>query len=345
VRSRARARTASAGCAVALVAMVALSACSGSDEKPPPRWLAPPPAASSGSCGTFRIAYDPSNGYEASAFIVGTLAARELGCDVEYVRTTSRNAWNLVADGEADTYLDAYGNQDLRAVLGVGGEPTGDQSTQPPSTPKVNIVGPNGIKGGVDLLAPAFMGDRGLSSAQDLDDVARIGWGATTPAITTTPELVRLAHTIVKSLRLDYIVRDSVDISGRRGMRYLLPQPRIDDSHGSPNLYLVEAPQTLLGDAVGQQVVDLPESSADSCVPNRRATMCSLANFKYLKIVNAEFARSGSPAYALVYHYELSSEDAATVEELVRLSGYNVGAVDVASWINTHKEAWRAWLR
>jgi glycine betaine/proline transport system substrate-binding protein len=339
---RARTRVAAAGL---VVAAVALAACSGSGKQAPPRSSAPPPATSSGECGTFRIAYDPSNGYEASAFIVGTIAKRELGCDVEYVRTTSRNAWMLVADGEADTYLDAYGNQDLRAVLGVGGEPTDDQSSAPLVEPTVNIVGPNGITGGVDLLAPAFMGDRGLDSAQDLGDPTRIGWGVTTPAITTTPELVRLARSIVNSLRLDYVVRDSVETHGRRGMRYLLDQPRTDDSRRIPSLSLVEAPQPLLGDGVGRHVVDLPESAADGCVPNQRTTLCSLRTFKYLKIVNADFARSGSPAYALVYHYELSTEDAATIEELVQLSGNNVGAVDVASWINTHKEAWRAWLR
>jgi glycine betaine/proline transport system substrate-binding protein len=342
VVTRARTRVTAVGL---VIAAVALAACSGSGKQAPPRSSAPPPATSSGACGTFRIAYDPSNGYEASAFIVGTIAMRELGCDVEYVRTTSRNAWRLVADGEADTYLDAYGNRDLRALLGVGGEPTEDQSSAPPVEPTLNIVGPNGITGGVDLLAPAFMGDRGLDTAQDLGDPTRIGWGLTTPAITTTPELVRLARSIVKSLRLDYVIRDSVETDGRRGMRYLLDQPRADDSRRVPSLSLVEAPQPLLGDGVGRHVVDLPESAADGCVPNQRTTLCSLRTFKYLKIVNADFARSGSPAYALVYHYELSAEDAATIEELVQLSGNNVGPVDVASWINTHKEAWRAWLR
>jgi glycine betaine/proline transport system substrate-binding protein len=295
-------------------------------------------------CGALRIAYDPSNGYEASAFIVGAVAERALHCDVEYVKTRSRDAWQLIADGGADVYMDAYGNDDLRAELGVG-EPTDGETSSPPQEPNVNIIGPNGVKGAVSLLAPAFMEDRGLNRSQDLGDTARIGWGVTTPAITTTPELVRLAHRVVNSLHLDYVVRDSADIAGRRGMRFLLPQPRDDDMQGEPNLYLVEAPRQLLGDGVGRHVVDLPESSADGCVPNRAATLCSLASFHYVKIVNADFAKSGSPAYSLVYHYELSEEDVATIEELVELSGYNVGAVDVASWINTHKEAWQAWLR
>jgi glycine betaine/proline transport system substrate-binding protein len=342
VKSRARARTAAAGCVVALVV---LAACSGSGDDGSPQSSAPPPPRSSGVCGEFRIAYDPSNGYEASAFIVGAVAERALHCDVEYVKTRSREAWRLVADGGADVYMDAYGNEDLRAELGVGEPTDGDESSAPPQEPKVNVIGPNGVKGAVSLLAPAFMGDRGLNTSQDLGDTARIGWGVTTPAITTTSELERLAHTVVNSLRLDYIVRNNAYIVGRRGMRFLLPEAQDDDMHGVPNLYLVEAPRQLLGDGVGRHVVDLPESAADGCVPNRVATLCSLASFRYVKIVNSDFAKSGSPAYSLVYHYELSDADVATIEELVELSGYNVGTVDVASWINTHKEAWQAWLR
>jgi hypothetical protein len=200
------------------------------------------------------------------------------------------------------------------------------------------------VTGGVDLLAPAFMGDLGLESFQDLDDVARIGWGLATPAITTTPELLRLAHAVVKSQRLEYVVRNSVDVGHRRGMRYLLPQASGDDARGVPSLYLVEAPRALIGDSAGRHAVDLPESAADDCVPDEVSTLCSLANFRYLKIVNADFATSDSPAYALVYKYELSEQDAATVEELVQLSGYDVGEVDVSSWVNTHKEEWKSWL-
>jgi glycine betaine/proline transport system substrate-binding protein len=342
VRGSARARV---GGLLGTLALLGLAACSGSGDDSSSQTPAPAPPRSSGVCGDFRIAYDPSNGYEASAFIVGTVAERALHCKVEYVKTTSRAAWQLVADGGADVYMDAYGSEDLRAQLGIG-EPTEvDPTSAPPTDPDVAVIGPNGVKGAVNLLAPAFMGDRGLDTSQDLGDTARIGWGTTTPAITTSPELVRLAHSVIGALRLDYVVRNIVDIDHHRGMRFLLPQPREDDAHGEPNLYLVEAPRQLLGDGVGRQVVDLPESAANGCQPNRTATLCSLASFRYMKIVNSDFAQSGSPAYSLVYHYELSDEDVATIEELVALSGYNVGEVDVASWINTHKEAWQAWLR
>lgn len=309
-----------------------VSGCGGDDDEATPKPPAPTPTGSTSECGTFTIAYDPANGYEASAFIVGALAREQLGCDVSYLKTSSRQAWRVVARGDADVYLDAYGNNDLRARLAADGGP-------------VTIVGPNGINGGVDLLAPEFMGDLGLETANDLPDTTRIGWGITTPAITTSTELVALAQGFIDFQKLtEYFVRDSALIDGKRGMRYLLPQPAEDDARHEPNLYLVSAPRALLGDAPGRVVVDIPESAADDCVPDPATTLCSLNNFRYQKIVNSDFAQSDSPAYTLVYNYMLSTEDAETVEELVELSGYDVGPADVASWLNTHKEAWSAWL-
>ena len=215
VSSRARARAAVAGCAVALV----VAACSGSDDGST-QSTPPPPPRSSGVCGDFAIAYDPSNGYEASAFIVGAVAERALHCQVEYVKTTSRDAWQLVADGGADVYMDAYGNDDLRAELGVG-EPTADDpsSAPPPEAPNVAIIGPNGVKGAVNLLAPAFMGDRGLRHVAGPRRHGADRMGRDDAGDHHQPELVRLAHTVINSLRLDYVVRNIVDIDGRRGMR------------------------------------------------------------------------------------------------------------------------------
>ncbi|HEY7042431.1 MAG TPA: glycine betaine ABC transporter substrate-binding protein [Nocardioidaceae bacterium] len=319
--------------AVASVVGVVLAGCSsnGSDGDVPPRKTAPVPSTTSGDCGDFRIAYDPSKGYEASAFVVGTLAEDQLGCTVHYVKTTSRAAWRLVADGDADVYMDAYGSPGLQAALTRKGGP-------------VVRLGPNGFKGGVDVLAPAFMGNLGLRTYRDLPDTTSIGWGSVTPAITTVPELLPLAQSFVQFQDLDYAVRDYSQVGTGSGMGDLLQQPRADDENHRPNLYLVAAPLGLIGDGPGRSSVEIPESAADDCVPNRVSTLCSLANFRYQKIVNSAFARSGSPAYNLVYRYRIGPEEADNLLEIVELSGYDVQSADVASWINTHPNVWRRWL-
>jgi len=60
--------------------------------------------------------------------------------------------------------------------------------------------------------------------------------------------------------------------------------------------------------------------------------------------VNSDFAKSGSPAYNLVYNYELDREEVDNLLEIVELSGYDVSSADVASWINTHENVWKHWL-
>ncbi len=319
--------------AVAVVTAALATACGGDDSKRGATTTsAPEPRQATGECGDFTIAYDPTKGYEASAFIVGTLAEDELKCDVHYLKTTSHKAWRLVARGDADVYLDAYGDPDLaRQLAGEDGP--------------VTIVGRNGMAGGVDLLAPLFMGDLGLQTYRDLDDVDEIGWDEVTPAITTLPELLPLAHAFVESQNLDdYVVRDYSKVGVGGGMRDLLQQPRQDNDVHQPNLYLVEGPRGFLGDGTGRMSVEIPSSASRSCVPNAVSTLCSLNNFHYQKIVNSEFAESDSPAYNLVYKYQLSSEDAADILEIIELSGFDVMGADVASWINTHRHVWKRWL-
>jgi glycine betaine/proline transport system substrate-binding protein len=316
---------------VGLAVLLVPVGCSGggsSAEPRPPRHPSPP--TSNTECGDFRIAYDPTKGYEASAFIVGTIAEEELDCTVQYVATTSRQAWRLVASGEADVYLDAYGNEDLRERFVAG-----DGS--------VTVVGPSGIPGGVDLLAPYFMGENGLESFRDLEDDS-IGWDTVTPAITTAPELIELAEQFVEVVGLDYIVRDFVEVGAGDGMGDLIQQPDRDQQIQQPGVYLVEGPRPLLGDGPSRVSVELPDSAGEGCEPVGVTTLCSLENFRYLKLANSDFAKSGSPAYSLVFAYQLPRDEVENVMEIVQLSGYDVGTADVVSWINTHHDVWSAWL-
>ncbi len=319
------------GLTLLVASALVVSGCrSGSESKPPPN-TAPLPRQTTGDCGELRIAYDPKNGYEASAFIVGKLAAEELDCAVTYVKTTTRKAWRLVASGKADVYLDAYGSPDLSASL------TGENGP-------VTLLGPNGVLGGVDLLTPYFMGEAGLATSRDLDDLPPEYFGDSTPSISTVPALMPLAQSFVDSQELDYNVKDYVHTHPRSGIGDLLVAPRFNDRNGIPSFFLVQGPRDFLGEGPGRHSVQVPGSSADECEPDHTSTLCSFADFEYLKIVNSDFADSANPAYNLIYNYRLVGAQTATVLEIVELSGFDVGEADVASWINTHPNVWKRWL-
>ncbi len=317
-----------------VLTLILAAGCSGGGSPEAPeesKEPAPSPAASTGDCGEFRIAYNPTNGYEASAFVVGTLAEDELGCVVTYVKTTSSKAWRLVARGDADVYLDAYGApKDAVKLTGANG-------------PVVRL-GPTGFRGGVDLLAPSFMGDLGLKTYQDLPDTQEIGWAGVTPAITTVPALLPLAQSFVQFQNLDYVVRDYSQVGVGVGMADLLQQANQDDQRRRPNMYLVEGPRPFVGEGSGRTSVEIPKSAANDCIPDKVSTLCSLANFRYQKIANKDFATSGSPAYSLVYRYEVDRKEVDNLLNIVEFAGYDVSGADVASWINTHPNVWRRWL-
>lgn len=316
-----------------LAALMLVASGCGTNAKPvDPAPTAPSPKSADGDCARLRIAYDPSNGYEASAFIIGALAKSELGCDVTYVETTSREAWRLVARGGADVYLDAYGSPDLSAALTAEDGP-------------VTVLGPNGIRGGVDLLAPFFMQEDGIEAARDLEELPTGYFGSATPTINTVPALLPLAQSFVDFQRLDFVVRDYVPTHPQAGMGDLLLAPALNDRAGRAAFFLVEGPLPLLGDGPGRISIEVPGSAAGPCVPDPAATLCSLEDFEYMKIVNSKFAASRSPAYNLVYNYRLPSAQASTILDLVRLSGLDVGEADVVSWINTHPDVWKRWLR
>lgn len=317
---------------VAVALVLATAACSPGETPKPVKETAPTPQSTGGQCGPLAIAYSPGNGYEASAFVVGRLATDELGCDVSYVKTSSREAWRAVASGRADVYLDAFGSPDLQQRLTAPDGP-------------VTILGPNGVRGGVDVLAPFFMADYGIETSRDLADIPPSVFGNPGPSLSTVPSLLPLAQSFLDSEGLDFRLKNYVDTHPSAGISDLLASPRANDETKNPNFYLVEGPQMFLGDGPGRISVQMPDSAAEGCVPDSGTTLCSLDDFEYLKIANSQFATSDSPAYNLVYNYQLKPDQASTILELVELSGFDVGEADVVSWINTHPDTWKRWLR
>jgi len=306
-------------------------ACSGGDDPEAPKRTAPTPQGSSGECGELRLAYNPDNGFEASTFIVGRLARDELGCDVTYVKTDARKAWRLVASGKVDAYLDAYGSADLAEEYLVDGSP-------------VTQLGSNGVRGGVDLLAPYYFNEYRIVTSRDLPELPPNVFGSPGPRLFTTDQLIPLATSFLESQRLEFRLRDYIDTHPNATMGDLLVAPRLDDEARRPDFYLVAAPRAFLGNGPGRLSVQIPGSSADECTYATTTSLCSLDDFTYQKIVNTEFAESGNPAYTLIYNYRLRAIHATTVLEIVQLSGFRVAEADVASWINTHPRAWRRWL-
>ena len=92
--------------AIVLTAVLALTACSGDIPS------ATPPSGKSG-CGAFNVAVNPWVGYEADAYVVGTVAREKLGCTVNYKTLKEEVSWQGFGSGEVDTVLENWGHPEL----------------------------------------------------------------------------------------------------------------------------------------------------------------------------------------------------------------------------------------
>ncbi len=70
-------------------------------------------AAEAGDCGEVNMAVNPWVGYEADAYVVGTLMESELGCKVNYKELKEDVSWQGFGTGEVDVVLEDWGHPDL----------------------------------------------------------------------------------------------------------------------------------------------------------------------------------------------------------------------------------------
>ena len=105
-----RTRTYAALGALALTAAAALSACGGDSIDDTSI-----DAAGGEDCGTMNMAVNNWVGYEADAYVVGQVAAEQLGCDVEYKRLDEQVSWKGFGTGEVDVVIENWGHPELQS--------------------------------------------------------------------------------------------------------------------------------------------------------------------------------------------------------------------------------------
>src|SRR5690349_11584448 len=70
-------------------------------------------AGSKGDCGEVNIAVNPWVGYEADAYVVGTVLEDKLGCTVNYKELKEDVSWQGFGTGDVDIVLEDWGHPEL----------------------------------------------------------------------------------------------------------------------------------------------------------------------------------------------------------------------------------------
>ena len=92
------------------------------------------------------MAINPWVGYEASAYVVGEVAAQELGCETKYKELKEEIAWQGFGSGEVDVVIENWGHEDLKKKY------VEKQGT-------AIVVGPNGNVGYIGWYVPPWLAE------------------------------------------------------------------------------------------------------------------------------------------------------------------------------------------
>jgi glycine betaine/proline transport system substrate-binding protein len=307
---------------VGAIAASALVACGGGDIE---ESSAPEGAE---ECGDFNIAINPWVGYEASAHVVGYVAATELGCDVEYKDLKEEIAWQGFGTGEVDVVIENWGHPDLVKKY------IEEQGT-------AVDVGPNGNEGVIGWYVPPWLAEehpditnwKNLNKyADEFETSESHGKGQ---LLDGDPSFVTNDEALVENLNLNYEVVYA-------GSEAALIQAFRDaeENHEWVIGYFYE-PQWFLSE-VPLVKVDLPPYKP-GCDANPEEVACDYPPYHLNKIASKEFMESGSPAATLVENFMWTNDDQNLVAKYIAQDGMDPEEA-AQKWVEDNPDKVNAWL-
>ncbi|MBA2416443.1 MAG: glycine/betaine ABC transporter substrate-binding protein, partial [Geodermatophilaceae bacterium] len=228
-------------------------------------------------CGDFNIAINPWVGYEASAHVVGYVAATELGCNVEYKSLKEEVAWQGFGSGEVDVVIENWGHDDLKAKY------IDEQGT-------AQDAGPNGNIGVIGWFLPPWMVEEypDITEWENLNKYAEMfrtsESGDNGQLLDGDPSFVTNDEALVQNLDLNF----TVVYAGSEPA--LIQAFRQAEENREPLLGYFYAPQWFLSQ-VPLVKVNLPPYT-EGCDADPEAVACDYPEYILDKIVATSFAES-----------------------------------------------------
>ena len=317
-------KRASLTAALAAGALLALSACGGGD-------IESSDTAGDKKCDTtVNMAVNPWVGYEASAYVVGTVAQDQLGCTVNYKDLKEDVSWQGFGTGEVDVVIEDWGHPALEKSFFEG---SGDGSA--------TDFGPTGNIGIIGWYVPPWLAKAhpDILDYKNLDKYAdkfatseSAGKGQFLGA---DPSYVQFDEAIVSNLKLDFKVifsgSEAASISAFR---------KAEKNKKFVIGYFYE-PQYLFAE-LPLEKVNLPPYE-EGCQDAPATVACDYPETTLKKIVSTEWANSDSTAVDLVKNFEWTNEDQNVVAKYI--SADKMDPKDAAQkWIDDNPDKVAAWL-
>jgi glycine betaine/proline transport system substrate-binding protein len=307
---------------LAATAALVMAGCGGDDIK-----NADTPAGST-DCGTVNMAVNPWVGYEADAYVVGTLAESKLGCNVDYKELKEGIGWPGFGSGEIDVIIENWGHEDLIKKY-VDGDHTAE------------IAGTTGNIGHIGWYVPPWLAKAhpDILNWQNLnkyaDEFKTSESGDKGQFLDGDPSYVTNDEALIQNLHLDF----KVVYAGSETA--LIQAFRTAEQQHTWVIGYFYSPQWFLNE-VPLQTVHLPKYTPGCDVPADKVD-CDYPVYKLNKIVSTSFAESGSPAYDLIKNFHWTNADQNEVSKMIAVE--KMSPEDAAQkWIDANPDKVNAWM-
>jgi glycine betaine/proline transport system substrate-binding protein len=287
-------------------------------------------AAEGGDCGDLNMAVNPWVGYEADAYVVGTIAQEELGCKVNYKELKEDVSWQGFGTGEVDVVIEDWGHPDLEKKFF---EETGDGSAMD--------MGPTGNVGIIGWYVPPWLAQEhpDILQWENLNkyasDFATSETGDKGQFLGADPSYVQFDEAIVSNLDLDF----QVVFSGSEAASITAFQQAEKNKE-----YLIGyfyEPQWLFAE-VPLEKVALPPYE-EGCQDDPAKVACDYPETELKKIVSTSWVEEDSPAVGLVENFSWTNEDQNLVAKYIAQDG--MAPEDAAAkWIADNQDTVDEWL-
>lgn len=315
--------------AVAASALLALTACGGGTVEKAKEAKESKAADAGGDCGEFKIILNPWVGYTADAYVVGAVAADQLGCTVEYLDLKEGGpSYKALASGDGDVILEEWSHaEELQAGIDAG---------------EVVDVGSPGNVGIIGWYVPGWLAEEhpDILDYKNLNkyakDFATSESGGQGQFLGSDPTYTQYDEAIVKNLGLDF----KVVFAG--GETATVEAFKKAQENKEWLLGYFWEPQYVHAEVPLERVALPPYT--EGCDADKAKVACDYAETQLKKVASKAFMDSGSPAATLVQNFEWTNDDQNLVAKYITADGMTPEDA-AAKWVADNPDKVNAWLQ
>ncbi|RYU10072.1 glycine/betaine ABC transporter substrate-binding protein [Nocardioides iriomotensis] len=318
--------------AVAVVACVTVvAACGGGSIEEQTQANEDQAAEAGGECGDLNMAVNPWVGYEASAYVVGTVAQEELGCTVNYKDLKEDVSWQGFGTGEVDVVIEDWGHPDLekKFVESKGGDGSATD------------FGENGNVGIIGWYVPGWLAEEhpDILDYKNLNkyakDFATSESGGQGQFLGSDPSYVQFDEAIIDNLGLDF----KVVFSGGEAATITAFEQAQKNKEWLIGYFW--EPQYIHAEIPLEQVKLPPYTDGCQDVPAKVA--CAYPDTPLKKFVSTDWSESDSTAVGLVKNFKWTNDDQNLVAAYITSDGMSPEDA-AAKWVKDNPDKVQAWL-